>query len=217
MSVNLMHLLGPISIDKGVWAKDENGYTFEEMKETMYAKSSVNVRDLPNTDGKKVGKLSMNQEVTVTGKCVETGWYRLELDEKAVYVSDSYIVPEKVPTGTTGSSQNAANTKGSGSSAGNKGTGTTGNSGSSGSTEGAGSQSTQSSTSSGQSSEFVDYLNAQRAAAGLQQVSWDSSLASRAASRAVAISTNFDHNASVTDVQENILGNPSSSVSAWYD
>lgn len=71
------------------------GYTYSELNQTMYAKSAVNVRDLPNTDGKKIGSLKASQEITVTGKCDQTGWYRFELNNTTGYVSDKYIVSEK--------------------------------------------------------------------------------------------------------------------------
>lgn len=75
-------------------------YTYTDMSATMYAKSSVNVRDLPSTDGAKVGGLTTNQEVTVTGQCVETGWYRIQYKDSTAYVSNNYIVTEKVPVQT---------------------------------------------------------------------------------------------------------------------
>lgn len=81
------------------------GYTYSELNQTMYAKSAVNVRDLPNTDGKKIGSLKASQEITVTGKCDQTGWYRFELNNTTGYVSDKYIVSEKPAANTV-----AANT-----------------------------------------------------------------------------------------------------------
>ena len=42
-------------------------YRYTDMNQTMWTKSSVNVRDLPSTDGNKVGSLKGGQEVTVTG------------------------------------------------------------------------------------------------------------------------------------------------------
>ena len=70
-------------------------YTFEDMDATKYAKSTVNVRSLPNTDGEKLGGLSTNDEVKVTGKCTETGWYRIEYSDGIAYVSDEYLADEK--------------------------------------------------------------------------------------------------------------------------
>lgn len=86
------------------------GYTYSEVNQTMYAKSAVNVRDLPNTDGKKIGSLKASQEITVTGKCDQTGWYRFDLNGTTGYVSDKYIVSEKpaVNIATATGSNNAA-------------------------------------------------------------------------------------------------------------
>lgn len=90
------------------------GYTYSELSQTMYAKSAVNVRDLPNTDGKKIGSLKASQEITVTGKCDQTGWYRFEWNNTTGYVSDRYIISEKPAVNTvaanTGSNSTAGNT-----------------------------------------------------------------------------------------------------------
>ena len=87
------------------------GYTYSELSQTMYAKSAVNVRDLPNTDGKKIGSLKASQEITVTGKCDQTGWYRFDLNGTTGYVSDKYIVSEKPVSNVaaTGNSNAAGN------------------------------------------------------------------------------------------------------------
>lgn len=70
-------------------------YTYTDLDKTMYAKSSVNVRDLPSTDGGKLGGLSKAQEVHVTGQCNETSWYRIEYNGGIGYVSGSYLVNDK--------------------------------------------------------------------------------------------------------------------------
>ena len=88
------------------------GYTYSELNQTMYAKSAVNVRDLPSTDGKKIGSLKASQEITVTGKCDQTGWYRFDWNNTTGYVSDKYIVSEKPAVNTvasTGSNNTAGN------------------------------------------------------------------------------------------------------------
>lgn len=87
------------------------GYTYSELSQTMYAKSAVNVRDLPSTDGKKIGSLKASEEITVTGKCDQTGWYRFEWNNTTGYVSDKYIVSEKPAANTTtaGNSNTAGN------------------------------------------------------------------------------------------------------------
>ena len=92
------------------------GYTYSELSQTMYAKSAVNVRDLPSTDGKKIGSLKASQEIAVTGKCDQTGWYRFDWNSTTGYVSDKYIVSEKpvantvaANTTTAGNSNTAEN------------------------------------------------------------------------------------------------------------
>ena len=90
----------------------DTGYTYSEVSQTMYAKSAVNVRDLPSTDGKKIGSLKASQEITVTGKCDQTGWYRFDWNGTTGYVSDKYIVSEKPAVNTvasTGSNSIAGN------------------------------------------------------------------------------------------------------------
>lgn len=87
------------------------GYTYSELSQTMYAKSAVNVRDLPSTDGKKIGSLKASQEITVTGKCDQTGWYCFNWNNTTGYVSDKYIVSEKPVSNVaaTGNSNTAGN------------------------------------------------------------------------------------------------------------
>ncbi|MBQ7925894.1 MAG: SH3 domain-containing protein [Lachnospiraceae bacterium] len=71
-------------------------YTYTDMDATMYVQKSVNVRSMPGTDGEKMGGLSTNDEVKVTGQCVETGWYRIEFDGNVAYVSNNYLGADKV-------------------------------------------------------------------------------------------------------------------------
>ena len=83
----------PVTASAGAAA--EAGYTCTDMTQTMYAKSAVNVRDLPGTDGNKIGSLKASEEITVTGKCDQTGWYRFDLNGTTAYVSNKYLVAEK--------------------------------------------------------------------------------------------------------------------------
>ena len=69
--------------------------TCTDMQATMYAQQTVNIRDLPSTDGNKVGSLSTNDEVKVTGQ-VDNGWYRIEYNGSVSYVSNSYMGENKV-------------------------------------------------------------------------------------------------------------------------
>ena len=85
----------------------DTGYTYSELNQTMYAKSAVNVRDLPSTDGKKIGSLKASQEITITGKCDQTGWYRFDWNGTTGYVSDKYIVSEKPAVNTVATAGNS--------------------------------------------------------------------------------------------------------------
>lgn len=99
------------SEDKGADNRVENNqeptetekeeYTFTELSKTMYVKKSVNVRSLPSTDGEKLGSLSQNETVKVTGKCNETGWYRINYKNSVAYVSNSYLSDERVEVNNT--------------------------------------------------------------------------------------------------------------------
>lgn len=71
-------------------------YSYTELSQTMYAQSTVNVRDLPEQSGGKLGSLSTNQEVTVLGQCNETGWYKISYNGAEGFVSNSYLGSEKV-------------------------------------------------------------------------------------------------------------------------
>lgn len=70
-------------------------YTYSDMEQTMWVKTALNVRDLPNTEGNKLGLLAQDQEVKVTGQCNETGWYRIEYNGGVGYVSNDYLLTEK--------------------------------------------------------------------------------------------------------------------------
>ena len=92
----------------------EQQYTYTDMNATMYATQTVNIRTLPSTDGEKVGSLSTNQEIAVTGQCNETGWYRFEYSGETAYVSNNYVsdnmievtAPAESATNDGGSSNN---------------------------------------------------------------------------------------------------------------
>lgn len=70
-------------------------YTYEDIDKTMYAKTSVNVRTLPNTESEKLGGLDFAEEIHVIGKCNETGWYKIEYNDTIGHVSDNYLTDTK--------------------------------------------------------------------------------------------------------------------------
>lgn len=69
-------------------------YTYTDLNQTMYVTSNVNVRDLPSTDGTKLGSLDKGVEVIVTGQCKETSWYRIQYNGVVGYVSNKYLSTE---------------------------------------------------------------------------------------------------------------------------
>lgn len=71
-------------------------YTFTDMSLIMYAQQTVNIRELPDTNGNKLGSLSTNDEVTITGQCNETSWYRIDYNGSVAYVSNKYVSENKV-------------------------------------------------------------------------------------------------------------------------
>lgn len=80
------------------------------MDTILFAQRSVNVRSGPGTDYEKLGTLSTNQEVTVTGRDNESGWYQIEYNGSTAFVSDSYLGEGKVvvsaPVSNTGNAGN---------------------------------------------------------------------------------------------------------------
>ena len=71
-------------------------YTYTDMSATMYVQQTVNVRDLPDTSGNKLGSLSTNDEIAISGQCNETSWYRFEYNGSVAYVSNKYVGDNKV-------------------------------------------------------------------------------------------------------------------------
>jgi uncharacterized protein YkwD len=168
---------------------DSTDYTYTDMSATMYADSSVSVRDLPSTDGNKLGSLSANQEVTVTGQCNETSWYRIEYKNGVGYVSNKYLSEEKVATTSTGSgSGSASDSTDSSASAG------TSDASVAASTDSTASASTSTSDglvdkSMGQA--ILAKINAERSGAGTAEMAWSETLYSYACQRAQAIAAEY--------------------------
>lgn len=163
------------------------GYTYSELNQTMYAKSAVNVRDLPSTDGKKIGSLKASQEITVTGKCDQTGWYRFELNNTTGYVSDKYIVSEKPAVNTVAT--NTA-TAGNSNTAGNAAAATQQNTAAPAATPAPAQTTTAGTTDT--SGEYIDramaeqvfaLVNAERTAAGIPALIWSEDLYNTAVQR----------------------------------
>ena len=216
------------------------GYTYSEVSKTMYAKSTVNVRSLPSTSGSKLGSLSKNQEVAVTGQCNETGWYRISYNSGEGFVSNKYLTDEPVAA--------AAGTKTAQAEAKTTSSTSTGdpivdaaiakygpnimiaNDGTIYSTETWQQVGTVDST--GAVSDYTEgynrtiaeqvwaKVNAERTAAGLNALAWDENIYNFACQRAQAIVTNFSHEG-CGNYGENIHAGSSINADAihtsWYN
>ena len=88
--------------------ESEQKYTYTDMSATMYATQTVNIRTLPSTDGEKVGSLSTNDEIAITGQCNETSWYRFEYNGSTAYVSNSYVSDTKIEVAAAAPAQSAS-------------------------------------------------------------------------------------------------------------
>ena len=87
-----------------------DGYTYEKMDSTMYAAEKINVRSTPSQNGEKLGTLKKGEAVKVTGKCVETGWFRVAYGDGNGFVSDKYVT-ETAVSGTTNSASDSKDRK----------------------------------------------------------------------------------------------------------
>ena len=68
--------------------------TYEQLDQKLYSTISLNVRNHPSEDGEVIGYLAEGQKAYVTGKCNETGWYRIEFEDGIGYVCDAYMAEE---------------------------------------------------------------------------------------------------------------------------
>lgn len=225
-------------------------YTYTDMSKTMYAKSAVNVRSLPSTGGTRLGSLSKNQEVAITGQCNETGWYRISYNGGEGFVSNKYLVDEPVAAAASTKTAQAQ-------------TGTKTNSSTytgipvvDAAIDAANAKygpniiifedGTIYSTETWQFLGYVDnrasfisnytesvdgfnraiaeqvwaYVNAERAAAGLNTLVWDENIYNFACTRAQQIVTDFSHNGHGSygeNIETHFLGTAEAIHNAWYN
>lgn len=71
-------------------------FTVKDIEDkTMYATTSLNVRDGASTSYNKIGVLSYSEEVIVTGKVNENNWYQVKYKDKTGYASGNYLSDKK--------------------------------------------------------------------------------------------------------------------------
>lgn len=101
----------------------------EPLDKTMYATGNINTRSGPSVDFTKVGGLTVNQEVHVTGQSKTTGWYEIEVDGAKQYVSHTLLsdtkVQESKPSSNGGGNGGGSNGGGGGGSTTSSGNGNT--------------------------------------------------------------------------------------------
>lgn len=68
----------------------------EPLDKVMYATGNINTRSGPSVDFTKVGGLTVNQEVKVTGQSKTTSWYEIEVNGEKQYVSHTLLSDTKV-------------------------------------------------------------------------------------------------------------------------
>ena len=92
----------------------------KKVNATKYTNASVNVRADATKDSKKLGTLSINKKVIVTGK-VNNGWYRIKYKDGVGYIKATYLSNKKTEVKTSNSnsgnsSNSSSDSKNSGSS-----------------------------------------------------------------------------------------------------
>ena len=90
-------MVTPVPIESDEEDEKINGFTIQKMEAEMYAEANLNVRAKPEKDGERIGRLKEGEKAVVTGRCEETGWYRIDFDGETGFVSDQYMteVPPK--------------------------------------------------------------------------------------------------------------------------
>lgn len=97
-------------------AETTEKHSVTELSATKYAKSEVNVRSGASSEYDRIGSLKTNQQVSVTGQA-DTGWYRIDYNGQEGYVSNNYLVDEKVVVNTAPVNNNGNTASSSGSNA----------------------------------------------------------------------------------------------------
>lgn len=97
----------------------------EPLDKVMYATGNINTRSGPSVDFKKVGGLTVNQEVKVTGQSKTTNWYEIEVNGEKQYVSHTLLSDTKVQVSQPSSNSNTSSGGNGGSNTSSGGNGNT--------------------------------------------------------------------------------------------
>ena len=88
-------------------------YVITDVSKTMYVNSSANVRSQPDKNEDKVGTLSPNDEVKVTG-LVDNGWYRVSYNGGEAYIKADLLSDEKKTDSAVDTYMNSENVNATG-------------------------------------------------------------------------------------------------------
>lgn len=71
-------------------SNDDEPYRITDYEATMYASSSVNIREKPDADSKRISHLDKGEEAHITG-IVSNGWYRIKIKGEEYFVNGRYL------------------------------------------------------------------------------------------------------------------------------
>ena len=80
-------------------------YNITDTTDTMYAASTANVRTEPDKNSEKIGTLSQNDEIAITG-IVDNGWYRVNYNGSEGYIKGDLLSKEKIVAQETATNNN---------------------------------------------------------------------------------------------------------------
>lgn len=97
---------------------EQEAELFTSVSETVYATTTVNVRDTYSSSGNKLGSLTKAQPVTRTGvgQGKAAGWSKVEFNGQVAYVSSDYLSTTKPVIETNTSSNSGGTSSGGGTS-----------------------------------------------------------------------------------------------------
>ena len=75
---------------------EEEPYTFEDFEENYYAVSDATVREEPYDTAEIIGTLSLNQRVSLVGKCNESDYYKMKISGDFGYISFDDVSEEYI-------------------------------------------------------------------------------------------------------------------------
>lgn len=81
----------PEVIEEEFEEEESESYTLESVDAVAHAVTSAAIMDLPSDLGNQIGSLSEGQEVSITGRCMETGWYRIIFRDGVAYIPSECV------------------------------------------------------------------------------------------------------------------------------